>query len=224
MKAMLLAAGRGERMRPLTDTCPKPLLQVGGRALIEWHLLRLAQAGITDVIINHAYLGKQIVQQLGDGQTWGLRIQYSAEAEALETAGGIIQALPLLGTAPFLVINADIYTDYPLGNLQHPHPTAVLAHLVLVPNPEHHLTGDFCLLPTGQLQATGEPRHTYSGIGWYHPALFAHLPVGKRPLAPLLRLAMDQDAVSGEFYAGQWLDIGTPARLAALDAQLKTLE
>ncbi len=221
MKAMILAAGRGERMRPLTDACPKPLLRVGGHALIEWHLIRLAQAGIREIIINHAYLGQQIVQQLGDGQRWGVQIHYSAEAEALETAGGIVQALPLLGDAPFMLLNADIYTDYPLHALQLP--TGSLAHLILVPNPEHHPTGDFHLpAATGPLQVTGEPRATYSGIACYHPQLFVGLAPGKRALAPVLRQAMMQGKVHGTWYTGTWWDIGTPARLAALDAQLKT--
>ena len=219
MKAMILAAGRGERMRPLTDTTPKPLLEVGGKALIEYHLIALQQASIQDVIINHAWLGKQIESYLGNGERYGLRIKYSAEIpEALETAGGIIQALPWLGTEPFMVINGDIWCDYPLQQLlQSP---AGLAHLVMVDNPQHNPQGDFCLI-NNTLQAEGEPKLTYSGIGVYHPDLFAGLEPGIRPLAPLLKNAMAANQVSGEYYQGQWYDIGTPERLTELDLQLK---
>jgi MurNAc alpha-1-phosphate uridylyltransferase len=219
MKAMLLAAGRGERMRPLTDTIPKPLLEVGGKALIEHHLAALHQAGIREVVINHAWLGEAIEARLGNGQRFGLEIHYSPEIpQALETAGGIIQALPLLGEDPFLVINSDIWTDYPLQRL--PSQPDGLAHLVMVNNPEHHPGGDFCLRD-GLLFAAGEPRLTYSGIGVYRPALFAGLEPGVRPLAPLLRAAMQSGQVQGEYYNGAWYDIGTPARLASLDRLLR---
>lgn len=219
MKAMILAAGRGERMRPLTDTTPKPLLEVGGKALIEYHLLALQQAGVQDVIINHAWLGQQIESYLGTGERYGLRIEYSAEIPAaLETAGGIIQALPWLGTEPFIVINGDIWCDYPLRQL--PRSPAGLAHLVMVDNPQHNPQGDFCLV-NNRLQAEGETRLTYSGIGVYHPDLFAGLAAGIRPLAPLLKDAMAANQVSGEYYQGRWYDIGTPERLAELDLQLK---
>ncbi len=219
MIAMLLAAGRGERMRPLTDTRPKPLLEVAGKALIEYHLAALQRAGIREVVINHAWLGEQIEARLGTGERYGLQISYSPERPAaLETAGGIVQALPRLGTAPFLVLNADIWTDYPLQNL--PRQIAGLAHLVMVDNPPHHPDGDFHLAGE-RLQAEGEPRLTFSGIGIYQPELFAGLKAGARPLAPLLRAAMQAGRVSGEHYRGRWVDVGTPQRLAALDRELR---
>ena len=219
MKAMILAAGRGERMRPLTDNTPKPLLEVGGKALIEYHLLALKKAGIHDVIINHAWLGEQIELRLGNGEQYGLRIGYSPEVpEALETAGGIIQALQWLGSDPFIVINGDIWSDYPLQQL--PGSPDGLAHLVMVDNPLHNPQGDFCLI-NNSLQAQGKAKLTYSGIGVYHPDLFAGLEAGKRPLAPLLKNAMDKKLVSGEHYHGRWYDIGTPERLTELDLQLK---
>ena len=220
MRAMVLAAGRGERMRPLTDHTPKPLLEVGGKALIEYHLAALQQAGVEDVVINHAWLGGQIESRLGNGDRYGLRIEYSPEVPAaLETAGGIIQALAWLGTEPFIVINGDIWCDYPLQRLPH-HPEG-LAHLVMVDNPPHNPQGDFCL-NNGSLQAEGESTLTYSGIGVYHPQLFAGLEPGIRPLAPLLKNAMASNQVSGEHYLGCWYDIGTPGRLAELDLQLGT--
>lgn len=225
MKAMILAAGRGERMRPLTDTCPKPLLEAGGKPLIVWHIERLARAGITDIVINHAWLGQQIEDRLGDGGAWGARIRYSSEGEALETAGGIAFALPLLGDGPFLVVNGDIYCDYDVGRA--PAIAARMqaggdqAWLVLVPNPPHHPQGDFVL--TGDTVSDGEgPRHTFSGIGIYQPALFAGVaPRDKARLAPLLRAAMARGRAHGELHTGRWEDIGTPARLAALDAELR---
>ena len=220
MRAMVLAAGRGERMRPLTDRTPKPLLEVGGKALIEYHLAALQQAGVYDVVINHAWLGEQIESRLGNGDRYGLRIEYSPEIpEALETAGGIIQALARLGTEPFIVINGDIWCDYPLQRLPH-HPDG-LAYLVMVDNPPHNPQGDFCL-NNGSLQTEGESKLTYSGIGVYHPQLFAGLEPGIRPLAPLLRNAMAAGQVSGEHYRGRWYDIGTPERLTELDLQLKS--
>ena len=222
MKAMILAAGRGERMRPLTDSTPKPLLEAGGKPLIVWHLEALAQAGIEEVVINHAWLGEQIEASLGDGRAYGVHICYSSEKpEALETAGGIVQALPLLGDEPFLVVNGDIWSDYPIANLvaQSLSPE-FLAHLIMVDNPPQHLDGDFVL--NGSLLAVdGEPRLTFSGIGLYSPALFTGLAQGKRPLAPLLRGAMMDARVSGEHYSGAWFDIGTPARLQQLDALLR---
>ncbi len=215
---MILAAGRGERMRPLTDTLPKPLLRAGGRALIEYHLLALAAAGVGEVVINHAHLGARIEAALGDGQRYCLRIRYSPEAEALETAGGIIQALPMLGPEPFLVINGDVWSDIPLAPLLREPPG--LAHLVLVSNPPHHPGGDFALGPDGRLAQQGEKRHTFSGIGIYRTALFERVAPGRRPLAPLLRAAMDRGEVTGELYSGRWLDVGTPERLRALDEAL----
>lgn len=222
MKAMILAAGRGERMRPLTDTTPKPLLEAGGRPLIVWHLQALARAGFDEVVINHAWLGDRIEAALGDGAEYGLRIRYSPEPPgALETAGGILQALPWLGPDPFLVINGDIWCDYPLSRLaDRPLASADSAHLVMVDNPPQHPGGDF-VLEDGRLKPEGGPRLTFSGIGVYAPALFADLEPGKRPLAPLLKAAMAEGRVSGEHYGGQWFDIGTPARLQQLDARLR---
>ena len=214
---MILAAGRGERMRPLTDTVPKPLLPAGGRRLIEHHLEALAAAGIRDVVVNHAHLGARIEAALGDGTAYGLRIRYSPEAEALETGGGIFRALPLLGPGPFLVVNGDIWTDYDPGRLRIA--DADLAHLVLVDNPPHHPAGDF-VLAGGRVQPEGTPRLTFSGIGAYRPALFSDCTPGRFPLAPLLRAAMARDAVGGEHFAGRWVDVGTPERLAALDRLL----
>ena len=220
--AMILAAGRGERMRPLTDHLPKPLLVAGGQALIVWHLHALAAAGFTRVVINHAHLGAQIETYLGNGTAFGVEIVYSPELIALETAGGIAHALPLLGNAPFLVINADIWTDYDFASIRHSGLTiGQLAHLVLVDNPAHHAAGDFALL-NQQVHSDAEPRLTFSGIGCYHPSLFAGL-VENQParLAPLLRGAMRHGQVSGEHYCGRWYDIGTPVRLAELDLRLE---
>jgi N-acetyl-alpha-D-muramate 1-phosphate uridylyltransferase len=231
MRAMILAAGRGERMRPLTDHCPKPLLPVAGKPLIVWHLERLAAAGFCDVVINHAHLGEQIEAALGDGATWGLRLRYSPEpAGALETAGGIVKALPLLGDAPFLVINGDVFCDWDVTQA----PTISVpmsgAHLILVDNPPQHPQGDFCLdcakVSAGDTAIT-EPlasaKLTFAGIGIYHPSLFAGLVAGEPvKLAPLLRKAMAQGLVSGEHHRGQWVDVGTPERLAALDARLRS--
>ena len=215
---MILAAGRGERMRPLTDHTPKPLLQVGGKALIVWHLERLAQAGFKEIVINHAYLGMQIEQALGDGSAWGVSIQYSPELIALETAGGIANALPLLGDAPFLVINGDVFIDIDFTKLCMT--TSNLAHLVMVNNPPQHAEGDFAL-NDGQLMADGKDKLTFSGVGIYEPSLFAGIERGEpAKLAPILRAAMLKGLVSGEYYQGIWHDIGTPERLAALDQVL----
>lgn len=226
MRAMILAAGRGERMRPLTDHTPKSLLAVGGKPLIEWHLDKLAHAGCRDVVINHAWLGEQIETRIGDGGRFGLSIRYSAEGEALETAGGIAKALPLLGDAPFLVVNADIFTGVDYGALLSRRPALAenaLAHLVLVGNPEHNARGDFSLV-SGRLSDTGSARLTFSGIGIYAPELFSALESGaKAPLAPLLRWAMGAGRVSGELFSGLWLDVGTPQRLAQVDALARNL-
>ena len=219
MKALILAAGRGERMRPLTDATPKPLLRLKGKPLIEYHLAALARAGFDEVIINVAHLGEQIMAALGDGSRFGIPIRYSDERAtgALETAGGIAQALPLLGEEPFVVINGDIHTGYSFVALKFA--ITHLAHLVLVDNPAQHPQGDFHLDEDGHVRAEGEPRLTFSGIGLYHPNLFAGLAPGSRAaLAPLLRHAMAVGEVSGEHYTGEWHDIGTPGRLAALDA------
>lgn len=215
MKAMILAAGRGERMRPLTDETPKPLLRVAGKPLIQWHVEALQATGFTELVINHAWLGAQIESQLGDGSQFGVRIVYSPEGgHALETGGGIYRALPLLreSTAddPFLVINSDVLTDFDLRQL--PTQTDGLAHLVLVSNPAHHPQGDF-LLKEETVRNLGEPRLTFSGIGIYRPQLFAGCEAGAFPLAPLLVDAMQQGQVSGQFHTGMWLDVGTQERL-----------
>lgn len=216
--AMILAAGRGERMRPLSDSVPKPLLEAGGKPLIVHLIERLARAGIRDLVINHSHLGEQVERYLGDGSRYGVRIAYSHEAGGgLETGGGIFKALPLINTDPFLVVNGDIWTDYPFERL--PARIAGLAHLVLVDNPSQHPRGDFALRD-GRVHAEGEPRLTFSGIGLYARALFAHCQPGKFPLAPMLRAAMAQGQVSGERYAGDWRDIGTPQRLEELDREL----
>jgi MurNAc alpha-1-phosphate uridylyltransferase len=222
MRAMILAAGRGERMRPLTDETPKPLLVAGGRPLVVWHIEALVRAGLRDIVINHAHLGHRIEQALGDGSRYGARIRYSPEGEALETAGGIAHALPLLGSDPFLVVNGDIACDYDFAGLP-PLSGALRAHLVLVPNPPHHPQGDFALRD-GRVRAEGEAKLTFSGIGVYRPALFAGIARGARaPLAPLLREAMADGAVGGELHEGRWMDIGTPERLAELDRLLAGL-
>ncbi len=212
MKAMILAAGRGERLRPLTDTTPKPLLQVAGKPLIVYHIEALARAGFTQLVINISWLGEQIRDRLGDGAAHGVTIEYSEEPEALETAGGIVQALPLLGER-FVVVNADIFTDYDFTRL---HSIDRLAHLVLVDNPEHHAAGDFSL--HGAIVGSEESgRHTFSGISQYHRDFFAGLSPGKRALAPLLYAAIDRGQVSGELFQGRWVDIGTVERLRSLD-------
>jgi MurNAc alpha-1-phosphate uridylyltransferase len=218
MRAMILAAGRGERMRPLTDQAPKPLLEVGGKPLIQYHIEALRDAGFRELVVNHAHLGYQIVERLGDGAQFGVHIDYSAEPEgALETGGGIKRALPLLGRRPFLVINGDIWTDYPYRQLYR-EPEG-LAHLVLIDNPAHNPQGDFQL--NGQrVTAEGRSKLTFSGIGVYRPDLFTDSPAGAFPLAPLLRGAMQAGEVSGEYFRGQWLDIGTPQRLAELNREL----
>ncbi|MDZ7787592.1 MAG: nucleotidyltransferase family protein [Halofilum sp. (in: g-proteobacteria)] len=219
MNAMILAAGRGERMRPLTDDRPKPLLDVGGRPLIDWHLGALARAGFARVVINTAWQGRKLRAYVGDGGAWGLDVRYSDEGDrALETAGGIAHALPLLGPQPFAVINGDIYTDYPFEDLTLP--TGRLAHLVLVDNPPQHPDGDFALDGARVTTDTGA-RLTFAGIGVYRPALFSGLPPQPLRLAPILRRAIAAGLVSGEHYRGAWHDIGTPERLRELDRQLQ---
>lgn len=220
MKAMILAAGRGERMRPLTDHTPKPLLKVGGKALIVWHIERLAAAGFTELIINHAHLGQQIEDTLGDGTQWSVHIQYSSEPTALETAGGIAKALPLLGNSPFLVVNGDVFTEIDFATLQTALVSPKIAHLMMVDNPPQHPQGDFSL-NNGNLQAVGEQKLTFSGIGVYSPELFKDVVHGEpAKLAPLLKQALVQNLVSGQHYSGIWHDIGTPERLSALDAYI----
>lgn len=223
---MILAAGRGERMRPLTDRTPKPLLPVAGKPLIVWHLERLARAGIHEIVINHAHLGDQIEALLGDGDAWNVAIRYSAEPRgALETAGGIANALPLLGAEPFLVVNGDIFCDWDVGRAHATLPADMLAHLVLVDNPAHHPAGDF-VLQAGKVStcetAPGAPTRTFSGIGIYRPALFAGIERGEpAKLAPLLHAAIAASRISGEHHTGRWVDVGTPARLQALDIDLR---
>jgi MurNAc alpha-1-phosphate uridylyltransferase len=253
MRAMILAAGRGERMRPLTDHCPKPLLTVGGKPLIVWHLEALAEAGFREVVINHAHLGALLEQALGDGRRWGLRISYSPENPALETAGGIARALPMLGAAPFLVINGDVFCDFLLGRAQaiaaRMQTGRLLAWCVLVPNPPQHPQGDFvladerllddtedntdkrardaaapshALLPSSLNSSRPASRLTFSGIGVYAPELFSGLDANApAKLAPLLRQAARERRCGAERHDGMWIDVGTPERLAALDAQLQ---
>lgn len=218
MKAMILAAGLGTRMRPLTDHTPKPLLAAGGKPLIEWHIERLAAAGVRELVINTAWLGDKLEQALGNGDRFGVSIAWSREGTPLETAGGIRRALPLLGDEPFVVVNGDIWTSFDFASLREP---VGLAHLVLVDNPFHHPIGDFCLDSAGRVRDNGEPRLTFSGIGVYRPALFQGLAEGEAKLAPLLREAMARDAVTGEHFTGSWWDIGTPQRLEQLDGWLR---
>jgi len=251
MRAMILAAGRGERMRPLTDHTPKPLLEVGGKPLIVWHIEKLVRAGISDLVINHAHLGAQIETALGDGSRYGARIRYSDEGTALETAGGIANALPLLLPSHacgggvggevelFAVINSDIYCDYDFAHLAERavalQSSGDMAHLVLVDNPPHHPNGDFLLhegrliplpSPAGGRGAGGEglpTKLTFSGIGVYKPALFKDTPHGSSaPLAPLLRAQIALGKVSGEHHRGLWVDVGTPQRLAELDKLIRS--
>ena len=225
MRAMILAAGRGERMRPLTDFTPKPLLKVGGKPLIVWHIENLKNAGINEIVINHAHLGAQIEDTLGNGQTWGVSIEYSPEQVALETAGGIANALHLLvdntqDNQPFLVVNGDIYTNFNFASLQHFFQPNMLSHVVLVNNPPQHLKGDFALQGS-VVKNEGENMLTFSGLGMYRPSLFTHI-VKNQPskLAPILRNAIQESKVSGEYFAGEWHDIGTPERLHDLDQHL----
>jgi len=214
---MILAAGRGERMRPLTDRVPKALLEVRGRPLVVHLIERLRVAGITRLVINHAWLGEQLVAALGDGAALGVAIRWSPEPPgALDTGGGIRNALPLLGERPFLACNADVWSDFDFARL--PREPAGLAHLVLVDNPAHRPQGDF-VLDGDRVRAEGAPRLTFAGIGVYRPALFAGHPRGRFPLAPLLRAAMSEGQVSGEHHRGRWCDAGTPERLAALQAE-----
>lgn len=221
MRAMVLAAGRGERMRPLTDAVPKPLLTVRGKALIAWHLEALARAGIREVVINLAWHGEQVRAALSDGRAFGLNIRYSDEGEvALETGGGIFNALALLGDAPFLVVNGDVWTAYDFAGMRLGEDAD--AHLVLVPNPPQHQRGDFTLADgrVGDDSSPGAQRYTYSGIGVYRPQFFAGCTPGRFPLLPLLTRAIAAGRLRGELYRGEWHDIGTPERLAALDAAI----
>lgn len=218
MRAMILAAGRGERLRPLTDTIPKPLVEIGGKPLIEYHLESLSRGGFREVVINQGHLGDQLPAALGDGRRWGIHIHWSDEQpEALETGGGIHKALPLLGTSPFLVINGDVWTDYPFGRLR-----AVKcdwAHLVMVANPAHNPDGDFAL-HGARVRENGGTRLTFSGIGVYNPRLFGACQAGKFSIVPLLRHAMTHHLVTGETHSGAWDDIGTAERLESLNRLL----
>ncbi len=227
MKAIILAAGRGERMRPLTDETPKPLLVAGGRSLIEWQIMRLVRAGVTELVVNVSHLAEQIERSLGDGARYGARITYSHEHTALETAGGIVQALPLLGAEPFIAVNADIYCDFDYAQIG-PAVAALAcnasrwrAYLVLVNNPEHHAHGDFGLQGHQVVAATAASRWTFSGIGIYRPELFLGIAPGeRRPLGPLLHARVAAGEVFAEHYPGIWLDVGTPGRLARLRSML----
>lgn len=217
MKAMLLAAGRGERLRPITDDTPKPLLEVGGKPLIVHLIEALVTAGHRDIVINHAWLGEKIEAAVGAGARFDARIRYSAEsAGALETGGGILKALPLLGDGPFIAVNADIITDFPMHRL--PVEFDGLAHLVLVRNPDHNPAGDFALTQD-RVRNRGDARYTFSGIGVYRPSLFDGRSPGRFSLTPLLRAAADEDRVSGELYSGRWRDTGSADRLEAARAE-----
>ena len=231
MKALIFAAGLGERMRPLTDSTPKPLLSVGGKRLIEWHLEKLAECGIEEVVINTSWLATQFPEVLGDGARWGLRIRYSYEGtRPLETGGGMLHALPLLGDAPFLLVNGDVWTDLDFAAL--PREPAGLAHLVMVDRPPQATQGDFALEPGGQVRSDGAQRLTYAGIGIYRPQLLdgwrdrsgdqgADDTSPRFRLAPLLRTYMADGRIYGQHHRGRWTDVGTPERLASLDAELR---
>ena len=226
---MILAAGRGERMRPLTDTTPKPLLKIADKSLIEYHIEALVKSGINDIIINHAWLGEIIEAQLGDGKRYDAKIQYSPEGQALETAGGIKNALHLLGEEPFMVVNGDIFTDYSFTQLKKSVEnlsTNQLAHLVLVNNPAHNPDGDFyCqdnrVFDPNRQALNGKQAYTFSGIACYSPKFFSELKPGKQSLTPMLRAAMAKQQVSGEIYQGLWWDIGTPERLKEISMKIQ---
>jgi len=225
MRAMILAAGRGERMRPLTDHCPKPMLAAGGQPLLGWHLQALAEAGLTEVVINHAHCGEVLCDWVGNGARWGLSVSYSPEHPALETAGGIRHALPLLGEHPFLVINGDVFTRWPVARAltiaRQMSAGGLLGWCVMVPNPAHHPEGDFTL-DSGLLGVGSTSRLTFSGIGVYHPTLFESLTDGEpAKLGALLREAAGRGRIGAERFDGIWTDVGTPARLAQLDAELQ---
>jgi len=219
MKAMILAAGRGTRMAPLTDHCPKPLIPLCGKPLIVHHLEKLSRAGFRDVIINHAWLGHQIEQALGDGGQWDLRIQYSAETEALETGGGVFQALPLLGSEPFLLINGDVWTDWDYHHASDISLDNDLGYLWLTNNPEHNPDGDFAL-SDGRVE--NRKSMTFSGISVLSPRLWQSCQPGAYPLAPMLRAAMADGRIAGGDLSAEWVDVGTPQRLAELEARLRS--
>ncbi|WP_312308923.1 N-acetylmuramate alpha-1-phosphate uridylyltransferase MurU [Acinetobacter variabilis] len=224
MKAMILAAGLGNRMRPLTLHTPKPLLEVGGKPLIVWHIEKLTAMGVNEVVINTAWLGEKLAQALGDGSQFGVKILWSHEGEGLETAGGIINALPLLGDEPFILVNGDVWTTMDFAPLLNVELGENLAHLVLVQNPEQHPNGDFTLADgkayTFDQQISGE-NLTFSGVSVIHPKMFAGLEAGKRPLAPLLKAAMLENKIAASKLTGIWVDVGTPERLNALDSMIR---
>lgn len=224
MKAMILAAGLGNRMRPLTLYTPKPLLEVGGKPLIVWHIEKLKKIGVTEIVINSAWLADKLISSLGDGSQFGVDIRWTREDEGLETAGGIINALPLLGTDPFILVNGDVWTTMDFEALRHIKLNDDLAHLVLVDNPKQHPEGDFTLFDgrtfTFDQDVMGE-NLTFSGVSVIHPKLFDGLEPGKRPLAPLLKQAMQNQKISGEKLKGAWVDVGTPERLMELDLQIR---
>ena len=224
MKAMILAAGLGNRMRPLTLYTPKPLLEVGGKPLIVWHIEKLAAMGVNEIVINTAWLGEKLAQALGDGSQFGIKILWSHEGEGLETAGGIINALPLLGDEPFILVNGDVWTTMDFAPLLNVELGENLAHLVLVQNPEQHPNGDFTLADgkayTFDQQISGE-NLTFSGVSVIHPKMFAGLEAGKRPLAPLLKAAMLENKIAASKLTGIWVDVGTPERLNALDLMIR---
>ncbi|KIG05771.1 Nucleotidyl transferase [Burkholderia sp. MR1] len=224
--AMIFAAGRGERMRPLTDTRPKPLLEAGGKPLIVWQIERLAAAGVRTIVINHAWLGAQIEAALGDGSRWGVELRFSPETEALETAGGIAQALDLLGSGVFIAVSGDVFCDFDYASLRH-RAEALAAqdtpgmHLVMVPNPPFHAKGDFALID-GKLALDGAPRYTFGNIGLYDTRMFRDLASGtRRALTPYYRETIEDGRASGELYEGRWENVGTPAQLHALDLELR---
>jgi len=219
MKAMILAAGRGERMRPLTDRTPKPLLPVAGKPLIEYHIENLAAVGVREIVINHAWLGSQIPAALGDGSRFGVELSYSDEGDAaLETGGGICNALPLLGNTPFIVVSGDVWTEFPFGSLNLA--ANDVAHFVVVPNPDFHTRGDFGLEKGRMID--GGTRYTYANIGVFTPEFFEGRKPEKFALAPLMFEWIRKGRVSGELFEGAWHNIGTPAQLAALDATLRS--
>lgn len=222
MRAMILAAGRGKRLRPLTDEKPKPLIEVGGKPLIVHHIEALVAAGVTELVVNVAWLGQQIIDYLGDGAAFGASIQYSVEEQALETGGGILQALPMLGDGPFIVVNADIWSDYPVAALMDRQLSdGCLAHLVLVNNPAENPDGDFSLSSDG-FCLDQKPGFTFSGFRVFSPKLFSGCQQGCFSVVPLLRKAIDEGLVTGELFDGQWVDVGTPERLNLLNEQLST--
>ena len=224
MKAMILAAGMGNRMRPLTLHTPKPLLEVGGKPLIVWHIEKLQKMGVQEIVINTAWLGEKLADALGDGSQFGVKILWSHEGEGLETAGGIINALPLLGNEPFILVNGDVWTTMDFAPLLNVQLENDLAHLVLVENPLQHPQGDFTLAANKAYtfeQARSGENLTYSGVAVMHPQMFNGLESGKRPLAPLLKQAMQQEKISAQKLQGVWVDVGTPERLNALDQQIQ---